>query len=124
MVYNYANGSGWRIRLMMEQLYAQIEEAVAGGAPPQYLAAQLIQRGWPPRMVNEAVSAWLSAHGRLQHKTDFKAWLKKYRIKALPSTLILVLISVLSSATLLLQPWPTKILVDSGFGKIPAPGPL
>ncbi len=109
---------------MMPKIYKEIEDSVAAGVAPQYIAANLIQRGWPPAVVNEAVSAWLAAHGRLQHKTVFKQWLKKYKRRALPATAAIVLISVVSSSILLLQPWPTKILVDSGFGQIPAPGPL
>ena len=109
---------------MMNQLYNAIEKAIASGVQPQYISATLIKEGWPPAMVNEAVSAYLASHGRLQYKTDFKAWLKKYKLKALPATIFLVIISVLSSSVLLLQPWPTKILVDSGFGNIKAPGPL
>lgn len=109
---------------MMPKIYAAIDAAIAAGTPSQYVAANLIEQGWPPAMVNEALSAYLAAHGRLQQKTDFRAWLRKYRSKALPATIFLVIISVISSSILLLQPWPTKILVDSGFGNIKAPGPL
>ena len=109
---------------MMSQIYEEIEKAIASGVPPQYIGVNLIQQGWPPAMVNEAVNAYLSAHGRLQQKTSFRAWLKKYRTKALPATIFIVFLSVVSSSILLLQPWPTKILVDSGFGNIKAPGPL
>src|SRR5665213_3524707 len=109
---------------MMPQIYAAIEEAIAGGVPPQYLANSLKQAGFPPIMVDEAVKAWLSSHGRLQQKTDFKSWLKKYKSRALLATIVMVVVSVLSSSVILLQPWPTKILVDSGFGHTPAPGPL
>lgn len=109
---------------MMPEIYEAIEKAVAAGVAPQYLADSLIKQGWPPVLVNEAVNAWLESHGRLQHKTDFRAWVAKYRRRAVPATAIIVFMSVLSSSVLLLQPWPTKILVDSGFGKIPAPGPL
>lgn len=109
---------------MMPQIYAAIEEAIAAGVPPEFLANTLIQKGFPEIAVNEAVKAWLNSHGRLQQKTDFKTWLKKYKRKALPATIVMVLVSVLSSSIMLLQPWPTKILVDSGFGNVPAPGPL
>jgi ABC-type bacteriocin/lantibiotic exporter with double-glycine peptidase domain len=109
---------------MMPQIYQAIDDAIADGVAPQYVGAQLIQQGWPMTMVNEAVNAYLASHGRLQQKTDFRAWLKKYKRKALPATIFLVIISVMSSSILLLQPWPTKILVDSGFGNIKAPGIL
>ena len=108
----------------MPEIYEAIEKAIAAGIAPQYLSDTLIKQGWPPGLINDAVNAWLSSHGRLQHKTDFKAWIKKYRQKALPATILIVGMSVVSSSVLLLQPWPTKILVDSGFGKITAPGPL
>ncbi len=106
----------------MPRIYASIERAVANGVQPQYLASILIAQGWPPTVVNEAINAWLMSHGRLQQKTGFREWLKKYKAKALPSAIALVVISVVSSSILLLRPWPTKIMVDSGFGDIPAPG--
>jgi ABC-type bacteriocin/lantibiotic exporter with double-glycine peptidase domain len=109
---------------MMPKIYASIEQAVANGVQPQYLASALIAQGWPRPVVNEAVNAWLAAHGRLHQKTGFKDWVKKYKRKALPATLTIIFISVISSAILLLRPWPTKIMVDSAFGNIPAPGPL
>ncbi|HLA49156.1 MAG TPA: ABC transporter ATP-binding protein [Candidatus Saccharimonadales bacterium] len=107
---------------MMPKIYAAIEAAIASGTPPQYVAANLIGQGWPPGMVNEALNAWLSSHGRLQQKTGFRDWLKKYKHKALPAIITLVTISVISSSILLLRPWPTKIMVDSAFGNVPAPG--
>ena len=63
---------------MMPKIYAAIEAAIVAGTPPQYVAANLIEQGWPSAMVNEALNAYLSAHGRLQHKTGFRDWLKKY----------------------------------------------
>ncbi|MDB5160711.1 MAG: putative Xenobiotic-transporting ATPase [Candidatus Saccharibacteria bacterium] len=108
----------------MSQIYDAIEKAIAGGVPPQYVTSTLIRQGWPANLVNEAMNAWLISHGRLHKKTDFKQWLTKYKRKAFGSTVVLVILSVLSSSILLLQPWPTKILVDSGFGSIQAPGPL
>lgn len=109
---------------MMPKIYEAIETAVSKGVPTEYLAENLKEQGLPPIMVDEAVKAWLTSHGRLQQKTDFKTWLKKYKRRALPATIGLIFTSVLSSSILLLQPWPTKILVDSGFGNVPAPGPL
>lgn len=108
----------------MPKIYAAIEAAIASGVPPQYVAANLIQQGWPASVVNEALSAWLNSHGRLQQKTGFGAWLKKYRHKALPAMLTVTTLSIISSSIALLKPWPTKIMVDSAFGSIPAPGAL
>lgn len=109
---------------MMPKVYAAIETAVANGVQPQYIAANLIQQGYPPTVANEAVNAWLLAHGRLHQKTGFRDWVKRYKRKALPATITVVTVSIVSSAILLLRPWPTKIMVDSGFGDIRAPGVL
>src|SRR3989338_1479325 len=106
---------------MMPKLYAAIEAAIASGTPPQYLASTLTSQGWPPAMVNQAINAYLASHGRLQQKTGFRDWVKKYKHKALPAVITLVVVSVISSSILLLRPWPTKIMVDSAFGDIPAP---
>lgn len=107
---------------MMPDIYAAIEAAVARGIPPQDIVDALIQRGYPSNLVNQALNAWLLSHGRLQQKTGFKQWLKKYKTKALPGIIVTVLISTITSSTMLLRPWPTKIMVDSAFGDIPAPG--
>jgi ATP-binding cassette, subfamily B, bacterial len=109
---------------MMPQIYAAIEQAIADGVPAKNIAPTLVRNGFPASLVQEAVEAWLGAHGRMQKKTEFKQWLKKYKSKALPATAIIVVISVISSSIALLKPWPTKIMVDSAFGNIPAPGPL
>ncbi len=109
---------------MMPEIYAAIESTIANGVPPQYVAEALIRRGWPPALVNEALNAWLLSHGRLQQKTGFKQWVERYKKKAFSAIVVVVSISVVSSAILLLRPWPTKIMVDSAFGNIPAPGPL
>ncbi len=109
---------------MMPKVYAAIETAVANGVQPQYIAANLIQQGFPPTLANEAVNAWLLAHGRLHQKTGFKEWVRRYKRKALPATITVVGVSIASSAILLLRPWPTKIMVDSGFGPYDAPGIL
>lgn len=108
----------------MPKIYEAIEIAVSKGVPPEYLANNLKMQGFPTPMVDQAVNDWLSKNGRLQQRTDFKTWLKKYKRRALPATVVMVVVSVISSSVLLLQPWPTKILVDSGFGNVPAPGPL
>ncbi len=109
---------------MMPQIYEAIEKAIADGVRPQYLAGMLIYKGYPSAVVNQAVNAWLQSHGRLQQKTDFKDWLKKYKGKAFGSMIIIVIIGVICSSITLLKPWPTKIMVDSAFGNIPAPGSL
>ncbi len=106
---------------MMPRIYGAIERAIANGTPPQYVAAQLVAQGWPPNVVNEALNAWLVSHGRLQKKTGFQDWLKKYKRKALPATAVVVGVSVVSSSFLLLRPWPTKIMVDSAFGTVEPP---
>lgn len=76
------------------------------------------------QMVIDATNTWLARNGRIHKKTDFKDWLRRYKKQAFYATTVMVILSVLSSSVLLLQPWPTKILVDSGFGNVPAPGPL
>lgn len=109
---------------MMPQLYQTIEKAIADGIQPAEIHRLLVNNGWPPDLVKEAIDAWLGAHGRGQRKTSFNTWLKKYRSRALNSVIITTLIGVISSGIILLRPWPTKILVDSVFGNTPAPGPL
>lgn len=109
---------------MMPKIYAAIEYLVAQGTPTQYIPYVLIKSGWPPALVNEAVEAWLSAHGRSLHKTDFKIWVKKYHRIAVPAVIAVVFINLIADAIALLKPWPLKILADSAFGTTPAPGPL
>lgn len=109
---------------MMPKIYEAIENAVASGVEPQYIAYTLIREGWPPALVNQALEAWMLAHGRKLHKTGFKEWLKKYHRKAVPAIVIVVIINLIASGITLLKPWPLKLLADSAFGTIPAPGIL
>lgn len=75
-------------------------------------------------MVNYAVDQWLSANGRKIHKTGFKEWLSRYHKKARWSVVAVVGVGMVQAGIALLKPWPTKIMADSAFGTMPAPGPL
>lgn len=75
-------------------------------------------------MVHEALESWLLSHGGQNKTTAFKDWIKKYHRRALPAVAIVVIINIIAVGINLLKPWPTKILADSVFGNIPAPGPL
>ncbi len=108
----------------MPKLYEAIEMAVASGVSTNMLGDVLITAGWPPELVNQAVDAWLKAHGRKTEVTGFKQWLKKYYTKAIPSVIVVVLLGIVQAGVSLLKPWPTKIMADSAFGDIPAWGPL
>ena len=112
------------LHVMMPKIYGAIENLVAQGAPTQYIPYALISAGWPPTLVNQAVEAWLTAHGRSLHKTEFRQWLKKYYRMALPAVIVVVFINLIADGIALLKPWPLKILADSAFGSIPAWGPL
>lgn len=109
---------------MMQKLYEAIDMAIASGVPPNMLADVLTGLGWPKGMVNQAVDTWLQTSGRQTIKTDFKTWLKKYQKRARPAIAIVVAISLVEAGVMLLKPWPTKIMADSAFNTIPAPGPL
>lgn len=109
---------------MMPKLYEAIDMAVTSGVPINMLGDVLTKLGWPAEMVNQAIDAWLQANGRRTIKTDFKAWVKKYQKKARPAVAVVVFLGLIQAAVALLKPWPVKIMADSAFGDIPAPGPL
>lgn len=100
-----------------------IDEAVGRGIPLQYVAYGLVASGWPQGLVNDSINEWLrlNAHGRMGKRTDFTNWLKKYKAAARRYVYIMVFVNIISSAIILVRPWPTKILTDSGFGNQPAP---
>lgn len=107
-----------------EKLKQAIEEGVAKGVPIDFITYSLNRAGWPQQMVNEAMETWLYTNGRRQKTTNFGTWLKKYYSQAKPSIALMVVLNTIASAITLLQPWPLKILADSVFGSVPAPGPL
>jgi ATP-binding cassette, subfamily B, bacterial len=109
---------------MMPQIYGAIERAIASGVPPNMIGDTLAEQGWPPELVKQALEAWLSSHGRLKKTTAFNEWVKKYHHRARPAVAVVVMLSLVQAGVALLKPWPTKILADSAFGTIPAPGPL
>lgn len=107
-----------------ERLKKAIEEGIAKGVPVDFISYSLQRAGWPKDMVNETIDSWLQANGRKQKTTEFTEWLKKYYRQAKPAIILMVGLNTIASAIALLQPWPIKILADSVFGNIPAPGPL
>lgn len=110
---------------MQEQKLKQaIEEGVSKGVPVDFIAYSLNRAGWPKDMVTEAIEKWLRENGRTQKTTEFTEWLKKYYRQAKPAIALMVVLNTIASAIALLQPWPLKLLADSVFGSIPAPGAL
>lgn len=108
----------------MPRIYKAIDEAMASGVPRQTIAPNLVKNGYPPALVYEAVEAWMRANDRSEKNIGYKQWLKKYKSQARPLMVVILLLSIIASAIALLKPWPIKIMVDSAFGNIPAPGPL
>lgn len=107
-----------------ERLKKAIEEGIAKGVPVDFIAYSLNRAGWPQDMVKEAIDRWLLANGRKQQTTEFLPWLKKYYAQAKPSIALMVVLNTIAAGIALLQPWPLKLLADSAFGNVPAPGPL
>jgi ABC-type bacteriocin/lantibiotic exporter with double-glycine peptidase domain len=109
---------------MMPQIFQAIDTAVAQGVPPNMVGDTLAQQGWPPELIKQALESWMGNHGYDKKTTAFKDWVKKYHHRARPAVAAVVFLSLLQAGIALLKPWPTKILADSAFGNIPAPGPL
>ena len=110
---------------MQEQVLRQsIEEGVSKGVSMDFMFYSLVRAGWPVQVVRTVIMQWQSDNGRNHPTTSFTIWLKKYYHQARPAVLLMVLLNLVSAAFTLLQPWPLKIMADSVFGSIPAPGPL
>lgn len=109
---------------MMPKLLDAIEMAINSGVEPTMLADVLTGLGWPRDMVIEGVEIWLHTNRSRAIKTDFKSWLKKYQKRARPAVAVVVFLGTIQAGFMLLKPWPMKIMADSAFGTIPAPGPL
>lgn len=107
-----------------QRLKLAIDEGVSKGVPMDFIAYSLKRAGWPAEMVSEAIESWLLTNGRTHKTTAFSDWLKKYYRQAYPGIALMVFLETLVSAIALLRPWPIKLLADSAFGSIPAPGPL
>lgn len=103
-----------------------IDESVKREIPMQYIAYGLVTAGWPQSLVNASINEWLrlNAYGRTGKRTDFTNWLKKYKKASRRYVIIMSLVNVVGSAIILIRPWPTKLLADSVFGNIQAPGLL
>lgn len=111
-----------------EQTKAKLREAIdmasASGVPNNMLASVLTGVGWPADLVNPAVYEYLKQHTAPLQKTDFKSFIKKYQRRAWGSVIFVVFVSTIQAGFALLEPWPFKLMADSAFGNIPAPGPL
>lgn len=106
------------------RLKLAIDEGVSKGVPMDFITYSLKRGGWPAEMVDIAVNTWLLQNGRSQKRLGFKEWLKKYYKQATPGIALMVVLNTIASAIALLKPWPIKVLADSVFGNITAPGPL
>jgi ABC-type bacteriocin/lantibiotic exporter with double-glycine peptidase domain len=109
---------------MPPELNAAIDRAISDGVPLSLLADTLASQGWPADVAQQAVNEWLALHGRQTKTTGFKEWLNRYHRQARRAVALVVVIGMIQAGVALLKPWPTKILADSAFGNIPAPGPL
>ena len=109
---------------MMPKMYAAIEQAMSQGVPTNLIGDTLVKQGWPPELVRQALEAWMTSHGRQTKTTAFKDWLHRYHKKARGAVVLVVSIGVVQAGIALLKPWPIKILADSAFGNIRAPGLL
>jgi ABC-type bacteriocin/lantibiotic exporter with double-glycine peptidase domain len=107
-----------------KRLKVSIEEGVSKGVPLDFIAYSLTRAGWPEQMVQDAIDAWRRENGRVQKTTDFKVWLRSYYRQSKASIALVVVLNVIASSIMLLNPWPIKIMADSVFGHEPAPGPL
>jgi ATP-binding cassette, subfamily B, bacterial len=107
-----------------DQLLAAIQEGVSKGVPMDFIGYSLKRAGWPKDMVDAATNDWLLKNGRAQKSTAFGDWLKRYYRQAKSAIILIVVLNTIASAIALLKPWPVKLLADSVFGPIPAPGPL
>lgn len=94
------------------------------GVPLDSIPYKLVSFGWPQTLVENVFNQWMEANGRKHQTTSFKDWLKKYHKKALPAVIVVVFLNAIADIIALLKPWPTKILADSVFGTVRAPGPL
>lgn len=101
-----------------------VDMAINSGVPRNMLADVLSSAGWEPNLINQAINIWLQQHPENVQQTDMKMWLKKYQTRAIPAIGVVVALGVAQASIMLLKPWPMKIMADSVFGKIPAPGPL
>jgi len=114
---------------LLGELNAAIDKYAKQGIPMKAIKQGLIEAGWPKELVNYSASSYERAHKIMNGKTkktatrtDFTVWLKKYQKRALSAVGIVVVLNIISASITLLKPWPTKILADSAFGNIPAPG--
>lgn len=101
-----------------------ISEGVSKGVPMDFISYSLRRAGWPDKLVASAIDQWLHENGRSYTTTEFKPWLKTYYQKARWEIIIMVSLDIVGSAIALLKPWPVKLLADSVFGGIKAPGVL
>lgn len=60
----------------------------------------------------------------MDSKTNIYGWLLSFAKKYWLGIFVLTLLSLLKIGFQLLNPWPIKILIDSVFGDVPAPGAL
>ena len=111
-----------KYQVFENKIQIAIDEGISKGIPIDYIAYSLERAGWPTQMIQEEINHWLINNGRYHKTTAFKDWLKKYYHQAIPGIIVMTLFNVVADGIALLRPVPLKILADSVFGNIPAPG--
>lgn len=107
---------------MVPEIYDAIERAVSQGMSPEEAGRILIGQGMPEKLVNEVTQNWMQSHGRSHPKTSFSNFIKTYKQRAYAPLIIIGSLGIFGSLVTLLKPWPTKIMIDSAFGDVTAPG--
>lgn len=109
---------------LLDKALEAVDLAVKSYVSFDVLADVLIEVGWPPTLVNKAIEIYLQNNKQAVYKEGFKVWLSKYQKLAIPSVVLVVVLSTIQAGVALLKPWPIKIIADSAFNTVPAPWPF
>jgi len=110
-----------------KELYAYIHQALIGGSSTEQVKKILLGAGYQELEVRATIilaTQNIEQEHTHPQKKSYNLWIKGYFKKSKKSISILIGIDLVMITLSLLEPWPLKILADSVFGTIPAPGPL
>jgi ABC-type bacteriocin/lantibiotic exporter with double-glycine peptidase domain len=110
-----------------KELYAYVHQAMVSGSSEQEIREVLLGAGYKPEDIHNTL---ILSRNNIDYEnlgtkdSDYKSWIKGYFRRSKKSIATLIGIDLVLIFLSLLEPWPVKLLADSVFGGIPAPGPL
>ena len=109
------------------ELYGYVHQAILSGVSETKIREKLLGAGYNEADIKMSIDTARAAIAKKQDPNSQKSyatWIRHYFNTSKKSIASLISIDMGLIFLSLLEPWPLKVMADSVFGNVPAPGPL